>query len=175
MKKMRLFLVTISLSLGVLSTSASAQELLWGYIPAGGYSNAFTYKAANGHCVKHGGTMASKTKLLAAQEKGFSMCAAGWLQGGLAGYVMVGAHKGCGRDGFNSWGSPSTDKTLTAYCVGATAPSHASKSIVLLKTSLSNPSFASKKQTERLQTDYYQPKEQLEEKAQQPSGAQPGT
>jgi len=169
MKKFVLFLVTASLSSGVLSTSASAQEMLWGYLPSGGYTNAFTYKAANTYCVKHGGNIASKTKLLSANKKGFAMCAAGWLQSGLAGYVMVGTHKGCGRDGFNSWGSPNADKTLTAYCVGTTAPSHASKSVVLTTTSLSKTSFFEQKRTERTESDYDQLEEQKVEKNQPPS------
>ncbi|MGJ8669844.1 MAG: hypothetical protein ACSHXK_10180 [Oceanococcus sp.] len=99
---------------------------LWALHPGSGYVNGVNYVEAGNYCKSSGGLLASQAQLVTANERGFSFCAYGWLQGGQAGFVMQGTHKGCGRDGWNSAGKPDQNRKFGAYCVGKSAPRNVS-------------------------------------------------
>lgn len=80
------------------------------------------YTQAAAYCKQHNAHLAEVWELQEANNNGYSRCAASWLAGGEAGYVMVGTHKGCGKDGFNDWSSNNKAATLGAYCVGSSLP-----------------------------------------------------
>jgi len=126
-----LFLIFPWVALIASAEANASSEQLWAMHPGGGYVNGKTYNQAVEHCRANSGVLASKGQLLEAQRNGFSMCASGWLNGAVAGYVMVGNHAGCGRDGFNSAGSPNRSKKLGAYCVGSIVPSGVYASVAL--------------------------------------------
>jgi len=107
----------------ISAVSAESAKFLWAHNAGSGYINGKTYHESRAYCRSTGGELATKDQLIEANKDGFSMCAQGWLDGGISGYVMSGTRAGCGRHGFNGGTRPSSpNKKLGAYCVGRSAP-----------------------------------------------------
>jgi len=99
----------------IFDPAYNGKRYLWGV-------SKLNYTQAAAYCKQHNAHLAEPWELQEANNNGYSRCAAGWLAGGKAGYVMVGTHKGCGKDGFNGWSSSNKAATLGAYCVGPKLP-----------------------------------------------------
>lgn len=141
MKNARLitFVLGAIVQLGAFQeASATEVNYLWVYNPGSGYVNGKTFEESGAYCRSKGGALATKAQLVDANSKGFSMCAYGWLDGGVSGYVMAGAQAGCGRNGFNGGAKTAPDKKLGAYCVGPRAPLN-SKNIQLAQSPANQP------------------------------------
>ena len=103
----------------------------WALSPGNGYADGLNFNGAKAYCESNNGQLANKQQLIKANKHGgFSMCAKGWLADGSSGYVMKGTHAGCGRNGFNSGGSPNKTTKLGTYCVGPTVPASAGKDLI---------------------------------------------
>ena len=98
-------------------------QAFWALSAGSGYAEGLDYNSAKAYCESNSGQLATKQQLIEANKnRSFSMCASGWLADGSTGYVMVGNHAGCGRDGFNSSGFPAKTSKKVSYCVGPTLP-----------------------------------------------------
>lgn len=106
------------------SWSGMQQVEVWAVHPGSGYRDGKTYKGANSYCLANNAALATQQQLMAANNAGFSMCAYGWLNQGLVGFVMKGTYSGCGKDGWNSAGYPDKTRKFATYCVGPQAPSN---------------------------------------------------
>ncbi|XWV26618.1 neurocan core protein [Tupanvirus soda lake] len=91
---------------------------LWARDPGSGYANGMSYADSMKYCVENNGILATKNQLLTANQKGFEYCAAGWLAGQDAGYVMSNSQPGCGIIGFNQWPPNDPNAKLSTYCYG---------------------------------------------------------
>lgn len=120
----------------------ASQSYLWGMTPGSGYVNGKNFAESEQYCRSKGGVLASKSQLIEANRAGFSMCAVGWLQGGVSGYVMRGTHAGCGADGWNARSSDKTKK-LGAYCIASRAPA-GENAIALVSSGSQNSTAATR-------------------------------
>ncbi|XWV25357.1 putative neurocan core protein [Tupanvirus deep ocean] len=91
---------------------------LWARDPGSGYANGLSYADSLKYCTENNGILATKNQLLTANQKGFEYCAAGWLAGQDAGYVMASSQPGCGVIGFNQWIASDPNSKLSTYCYG---------------------------------------------------------
>ncbi len=106
----------------LMSASVQAQTYLWGVAPGSGYVDGKTFVEAQHYCAENDAVLASKDELIQAHDRGFSLCAFGWLSGAIGGYVVTGMTGACGVDGWHGGIAYDPSKRLGVYCVGRTVP-----------------------------------------------------
>jgi hypothetical protein len=125
LRKKRFKIVAVIIQILLAHSATAEPAFLWAHNPGKGYINGKTFSESSAYCKAKDGSLATKSQLIEANANGFSMCAYGWLEGGISGYVMSGTHAGCGKNGFNGGRKAEPSKQLGTYCVGPAVPAGA--------------------------------------------------